>query len=312
MYRSLRPYLAQRLTAYGHAQRVSLTFPRAFTVTTSRNYSRSDPSGLSSDPSRDLSEQGKTVRPTARQKATIYTLHPSGTQLLIPNVPRVKDHEVPWIGESDFEQYLRPLYDLGWAIDFKSRLAEQEAPAPSKLLSAARIKTVFTLPNYSMALKFLTRVVKTGQKEKHYPNIAILKDKLPRVWITIHTDSAYRFIWDDEDPQTPVSERMYPGVTLRDLRLAALIESRYATEFLALALEAAEKVKGATVSIVDADIFYRGKLRPKTQTPDYDELVKLLREHSQSPPSHSASSAKGDADNKEKCRARAIAAVYIG
>ena len=86
------------------------------------------------------------------------------------------------------------------------------------------------------------------------------------------TDSAIRPVWEDEE-KDPISRKLRKlrGITLRDLRLAILIETLYTDVYIA---------DGRGIDV-------KRWPRERRQRPHWDQLLKLLKKHS-SPPSLSA------------------------
>ncbi|KAF8659694.1 hypothetical protein AX16_001797 [Volvariella volvacea WC 439] len=269
-------------------------------VTASRNSSWSDPivpesSAGGQNPVASPLEKSVETASTTKPKTPASSPHPSGTPLPIPDVPHVTGYPTRWITESEFEQYLRPLYDLGWGVEFRRRMPEKGKPSSSQHVIAGRVVTEFTFPDYLTAVGFLNEVVGIATKEDHHPNITIANRRHPIIRISSQTDSAYRPVWENEFPQPPRTERKHPGITRRDLRLAALIDAHYAAKYLESTPVNVETAKDSTVTEATAatttNTFHRGKLRNRSQRPRYDSLVKFFKmytRHSTSSPETTA------------------------
>ncbi|KAJ6448898.1 hypothetical protein C8R45DRAFT_149711 [Mycena sanguinolenta] len=145
--------------------------------------------------------------------------HILGRRLLSDALPiptRPKGWPTPWITETEATEYLFPLYSQGWYISSVS----SNAPA----VKTAGLTCRFAFPSCPPATTFLKDVLVLADAEKHHPSWLKLatsgENTLVHICTTTH--SALRPEWDPEDTS---ESRALQGITLRDLRFAALISS---------------------------------------------------------------------------------------
>ncbi|KAJ7914864.1 hypothetical protein B0H13DRAFT_2001409 [Mycena leptocephala] len=122
----------------------------------------------------------------------------------LPIPPKSKGWPTPWITETDATDYLFPLYLQGCAHGWP----------------ACR----FTFPSCPPAAAFIRDILTLTETENHHPCWLKLTNSINNSAVNIctTTHSALRPVWDPSD--TPDS-RALEGITLRDLRFAALISS---------------------------------------------------------------------------------------
>ncbi|KAJ7220007.1 hypothetical protein GGX14DRAFT_432741 [Mycena pura] len=138
----------------------------------------------------------------------------SNLSLPIPSKP--KGWPTPWITEADATQYLFPLYLQGWYV---AAVATER-----RGLRAAGLARRFAFPGCDPATTFLKDILTLTETEKHHPQLLRLTNspKSSVVHICTTTHSALRPVWQTSD--TPQS-RAFEGITLRDIRFAALTSS---------------------------------------------------------------------------------------
>ncbi|KAK7032910.1 pterin-4-alpha-carbinolamine dehydratase 2 [Favolaschia claudopus] len=138
------------------------------------------------------------------------------SDVLFPVPPRAKGWPTPWITEADAAEYLFPLYSQGWYITAVS----SDLPT----VKTAGLACRFTFESCSPAATFIKEVLTLTETEKHHPSWLKLMNsgENASVQICSTTHSALRPEWNSSD--TPES-RVLQGITLRDLRFAALVSS---------------------------------------------------------------------------------------
>ncbi|KAF7375116.1 Pterin-4-alpha-carbinolamine dehydratase 2 [Mycena sanguinolenta] len=138
----------------------------------------------------------------------------SDVSLPIPTKP--KGWPTPWITETEATEYLFPLYSQGWYISATSN----KLPA----IKTAGLTCRFAFPSCPPATSFLKDVLTLADTENHHPSWLKLttsgENALVHICTTTH--SALRPEWDATDTS---ESRALQGITLRDLRFAALISS---------------------------------------------------------------------------------------
>ncbi|KAJ7039518.1 hypothetical protein C8F04DRAFT_1317409 [Mycena alexandri] len=134
--------------------------------------------------------------------------------LPIPTKP--KGWPTPWITEDDATNYLFPLYLKGWYLS--------TVPNDHRTLRVAGLACRFTFPNASPAAAFIKDIMTLTETENHHPCWLRVENSSKNAVVTVctTTHSALRPEWDPTD--TP-DDRALEGITLRDLRFAALVTS---------------------------------------------------------------------------------------
>lgn len=163
----------------------------------------------------------------------------------IPLLPPLPEYPVSQIDDKDLKDYVLPLYSRKWAIlyGYKRTITNEAMWYKSALIS----KT-FEFPTFEATMDFITEVARLAQAEdvsfrymykygieqrthrllwQHYPNIAFEKTI---VYYQSYTPSAFRNTGGA--PSEDLFERQRPGITLRDIRLAILIEDTFSRHFL--------------------------------------------------------------------------------
>jgi hypothetical protein len=154
------------------------------------------------------------------------------SDLSFPVPPKPKGWPTPWITETDATDYLFPLYSQGWYISAVS------GDLPT--VKTAGLACRFTFPGCPPAAEFIKDVLTLTETEnvsieylalllfvkilQHHPCWLKLTNSGDNssVHICSTTHSALRPKWDPTDTS---ESRALQGITLRDLRFAALISS---------------------------------------------------------------------------------------
>ncbi|KAJ7075151.1 hypothetical protein B0H15DRAFT_38915 [Mycena belliarum] len=143
---------------------------------------------------------------------------PSGRRLLsdvaIPIPSKVKRWPTPWITEEDATDYLFPLYLYGWHV----------ATVRNDSIRTAGLACRFAFPSFTPAAEFVRDILALVEAENHHPTLLNLSHSVKgsSLQICSTTHSALRPAWDATDT---AESRALGGLTLRDLRFAALISS---------------------------------------------------------------------------------------
>ncbi|KAJ7510306.1 hypothetical protein B0H11DRAFT_1183301 [Mycena galericulata] len=134
----------------------------------------------------------------------------------VPIPGKSKGWPTPWITEEDATNYLFPLYSRGWYI---SSIAHEHS-----LLRTAGLACRFSFASSSPASNFVREIIELSEAENHHPSWLKLSHsiKSSNVQVCTTTHSALRPEWY---PEEPLEKRALEGLTLRDLRFAALVSS---------------------------------------------------------------------------------------
>ncbi|KAK7692466.1 hypothetical protein QCA50_004091 [Cerrena zonata] len=131
----------------------------------------------------------------------------------LPSLPDKPKYPCPHLVDEEVEQYLFPLYARLWSLT-RCEIEWNGVPRTPFMLS----KTI-EFPTFSSGLEFVKDIEQKIEEEQHHPKIII---DGTRITISTHTHSA---IIPDVSPQERTSPyRKFPGVTLRDTRLATEVE----------------------------------------------------------------------------------------
>ncbi|KAI0705793.1 hypothetical protein C8T65DRAFT_652761 [Cerioporus squamosus] len=127
-----------------------------------------------------------------------------------PELPPAPPYPCPFLTDQEIHTYLTPLYRRTWTIQ-PSKPEQVKKPAPELVKR-------FTFASVRDVRKFLSRVMRIQASENHH---AIQEVDEPSVTIRVHTHSGLR---PASHPEEPRKARIRPGITLRDIRLAYLLE----------------------------------------------------------------------------------------
>ncbi|KAJ6577312.1 hypothetical protein B0H19DRAFT_553221 [Mycena capillaripes] len=133
----------------------------------------------------------------------------------IPHKP--KGWPTPWITETEATEYLFPLYSQGWYVAAVS--------GDQRTVRTAGLACRFAFPSCTPAGAFIKDVLTLTETENHHPHWLRLSNSADEasVHICSTTHSALRPEWDSAIDTH--ENRALAGITLRDLRFAALISS---------------------------------------------------------------------------------------
>ncbi|KAJ7677356.1 hypothetical protein B0H17DRAFT_1079510 [Mycena rosella] len=155
---------------------------------------------------------------TLRLSRRCVQRHVSGRRLLsdvsLPIPAKPKGWPTPWITEDDATNFLFPLYAHGWYI----------APVRSDAVQIAALLCRFDFPSFKPAAAFTKDIFDLIETERHHPRWLNISHSTTGSTLKIcsTTDSALRPQWDAADT---TDNRALAGLTLRDLRFAALVSS---------------------------------------------------------------------------------------
>ncbi|KAG9220549.1 hypothetical protein CCMSSC00406_0004005 [Pleurotus cornucopiae] len=142
----------------------------------------------------------------------------SSTPRQYPPLPDpVSGWPTPWITAEDFERYMGALYDNGWGIRFSSAHSKPTTH-PSRVVPEL-LKT-YHFGSDELAVKFVEDLKELMSEEHHH---CVLRVANTQVTIYTHTHSA----------RPTLGSKNAPGITLRDVRFAMLVDSLYSNESVA-------------------------------------------------------------------------------
>ncbi|KZT02569.1 uncharacterized protein LAESUDRAFT_762696 [Laetiporus sulphureus 93-53] len=155
------------------------------------------------------------------QKAAIADLQHMGdtdrSAVELPSLPETPPYPCPYLDDVEIVEYLEPLYSCGWYVGSSRDVKFESFPrAAPELVKRFR----FTKQHRSLAMQFVRDINEIQIKEDHHATLVITQGVIS---VRTHTHSARpRAVSDSAQ-----SRKNVPGVTLRDVRLAMLIEKAF-------------------------------------------------------------------------------------
>ncbi|KAL7279140.1 hypothetical protein ACG7TL_006980 [Trametes sanguinea] len=138
----------------------------------------------------------------------------------LPQLPPAPPYPCPFLTDEEIKIYLFPLYERGWTVH-PSQTAKKPAPELVKR---------FEFDPHSAALQsFLDDINSVTEGENHHATLDIGSSP-PSVTVRVHTHSGLRPALHPEEPR---KGRVQPGITLRDVRFAYLLE-QHSSKYLDL------------------------------------------------------------------------------
>ncbi|CAL1706629.1 unnamed protein product [Somion occarium] len=139
-----------------------------------------------------------------------YLEHP------LQQIPEKPKYPCPHLSDEEVETYLFPLYARLWSI------TQCDIEWNGALRKPLMLSKTMVFPSFTAAMGFAKDLVHKIEAEEHHPRLTIDNN---RVTVSTHTHSAIIPGISPDDKTSPY--RKFPGVTLRDVRLAIEIELIY-------------------------------------------------------------------------------------
>ncbi|EMD31305.1 hypothetical protein CERSUDRAFT_119863 [Gelatoporia subvermispora B] len=146
------------------------------------------------------------------------------SELLLPPLPaKPLRKSTTHLTSEEIQDYLEPLYSRGWVV-YSSQRAYGSSPyspdASEGGPSPELVKGLWFRSNAS-AVRFLRTALDIAEKENHHPTHISLISR--HIILRMHTHEAV----PNEELSHVVQDPVVPGITLRDVRLAYLLENAY-------------------------------------------------------------------------------------
>ncbi|KAI1797197.1 hypothetical protein LXA43DRAFT_1089086 [Ganoderma leucocontextum] len=127
-------------------------------------------------------------------------------------LPKAPPYPCPFLTDEEIQTYLTPLYAWAWTV--------QPSNPGDKNKTAPELVKTFAFSTTQELVEFLQRVGDITRSENHH---AVLEESadFPSIAIRVHTHSGLR---PASHPGERRKERVQPGITLRDVRFAHLVE----------------------------------------------------------------------------------------
>ncbi|KAH8107725.1 hypothetical protein BXZ70DRAFT_912325 [Cristinia sonorae] len=132
----------------------------------------------------------------------------------LPPLPKAPKYPCPHLTDEEVVQYLEPLYNLSWYLGVRAMKWNGQIRIPLVLAKKMDFLT------FDDALKFTNELSEIVKTEKHHPQINIAPSGRLSLELDTHTATIPGVCPPNKDDPLHI----YPGVTLRDVRLAILAE----------------------------------------------------------------------------------------
>ncbi|TFK38074.1 hypothetical protein BDQ12DRAFT_683925 [Crucibulum laeve] len=175
------------------------------------------------------------IRPClwSRLQSTSSTTKTPTTPLPIPSIPPRPEEPTPYVTTAQIREYIAPLYTRFWAVNYFHReILLREGELVEESFVAPGLNRAFTFRDFAAASNFLKDVEDIAGKEQHIPSITVRGSRL--VSGTPHVEIASWTAQTVDAPSllTPGESRIGPGITLKDARLAILLEKKFDESYL--------------------------------------------------------------------------------
>ncbi|KAH9902953.1 hypothetical protein C8Q73DRAFT_672377 [Cubamyces lactineus] len=138
---------------------------------------------------------------------------PQPPESKLPQLPPTPPYPCPFLTDEEIQTYLVPLYHRGWSVQ----------PSTSAKKPAPELVKRFIFSEYA-SLELFERDLKDVTESENHHAVQELTDSPPSITIKVHTHSGLR---PAAHPDEPRRGRVQPGITLRDVRFAYLLEERF-------------------------------------------------------------------------------------
>ncbi|KAI0833394.1 hypothetical protein BC628DRAFT_1343492 [Trametes gibbosa] len=145
----------------------------------------------------------------------VSTSTKSNLEADLPDLPDAPPYPCPFLTDEQIATYLTPLYARAWSV--RGSNPHPRRPAP-ELVKQFCFTTQERLDAFRRDVDIVTQI------EDHHPSKELNQSDTPSIVIRVHTHSGLRPARDADEPRRA---RIQPGITLRDIRFAYLVEQRF-------------------------------------------------------------------------------------
>ncbi|KIM75944.1 hypothetical protein PILCRDRAFT_659628 [Piloderma croceum F 1598] len=138
----------------------------------------------------------------------------------IPELPMDIEVHARHITLEHMEQYIQPLYTRRWGIGVSRVKYSRGDSKISRLLP--QLSKGFSFVHYATVLKFASEIMSIASEEKHQAQV-VINDNV--VHVNTRTIQAWPRL------TVPAADSIKPAVTLRDIRLAILVERNFTESY---------------------------------------------------------------------------------
>ncbi|KAK0213195.1 hypothetical protein DFS33DRAFT_1287179 [Desarmillaria ectypa] len=147
-------------------------------------------------------------------RRSLYTSQ--GNVDLPPSLPTtVPTH---WLSEDELKQYIPPLMRVGWCLRWSSKLKSCE------------LSSEFPIAGYKTAMRFMNDISIIADEENHHPERIGFASKRLSISVQTHSALSPPISLPGRAEGGPVPYT-YPGITLRDVHFAMLVQRQYAENY---------------------------------------------------------------------------------
>ncbi|SJK97078.1 uncharacterized protein ARMOST_00328 [Armillaria ostoyae] len=123
-----------------------------------------------------------------------------------------------WLSEDELQQYIPPLMRVGWCIRWSTKLKSCE------------LSSEFPIAGYKTAMRFMNDISSIADEENHHPERVGFASKRLNISVQTHSALSPPISLPEGAAGDPVLYK-YPGVTLRDVRFAMLVQRQYVEKY---------------------------------------------------------------------------------
>jgi len=153
---------------------------------------------------------------SARTSASSTLLPEKSSELLLPSPVKYIERSTLMITKDELETYFYPLFRRGWEL---KRLGTDDDSCSASNHESPFLVRKFRFKGNRSTRAFLQEIFRMESEEKHHISFNLWSEKRPVIKVMTQTHSSRRF---DQNLQIDVIE---PGLSLRDIRIAVLIEN---------------------------------------------------------------------------------------
>ncbi|KAI0775279.1 hypothetical protein BD413DRAFT_534697 [Trametes elegans] len=134
----------------------------------------------------------------------------------LPPLPPAPPYPCPVLTEEEIQHFVQPLLNRSWSKKALPAAESTEGRIPSVL------EKVFSFEHRAALDAFLQDVQDVTEAENHHADLDV-KPEGPAVIVSVHTHTA---LWPPQYEGEKRRARVKPGLSLRDVRFAMLLEER--------------------------------------------------------------------------------------
>ncbi|KAK0476806.1 hypothetical protein IW261DRAFT_1566878 [Armillaria novae-zelandiae] len=123
-----------------------------------------------------------------------------------------------WLSEDELKRYIPPLMRVGWCLRWSTKLKSCE------------LSSEFPIAGYNTAMRFMNDISTIANEENHHPERVGFASKRLSISVQTHSALSPPISLPEGAAREPVPYK-YPGITLRDVRFAMLVQRQYVEKY---------------------------------------------------------------------------------